>query len=50
MQVAVDFFVPLGRALHAVMDDFGPAELATVQRFLEAAVAAVEDARRAAGG
>ena len=50
MQVAVDFFVPLGRALRAVMDDFGPDELATVQRFLEAAVAAVEDARRAAGG
>lgn len=48
MQVARDYFIPLGRALHAVMDDFEPAELAVVQRFLERVVDAVETTRRAA--
>lgn len=50
MQLAVDFFVPLGRALEAVMDEFADAELAVVRRYLERSVEAVETTRRAAGG
>ena len=49
MRLAVEFFVPLGRALHEAMDDFEDEELAVVLQFLERAVAAVETARRTQG-
>lgn len=47
MELAGEFFAPLGRALHEVMDEFDDEELRLVVRFLDRATAAVEAARRA---
>lgn len=50
IRLAVEFFSPLGVALHAMMDEFGTDELCTVRRFLERAVDVVERARQQAAG
>jgi DNA-binding MarR family transcriptional regulator len=50
MRLAVEFFMPLGRALHQVMDEFDEEQLRVVLRFLERATAAVETTRRAQRG
>ena len=47
VRLAVEFFLPLGRALRDVMDDFDAEELRTVLRFLERATDAVETLRNA---
>lgn len=49
MRLAVQFFVPLGRALDGVLDEFGDDKLDVVRRFLERSVEAVESTRREAG-
>jgi len=46
MRIALAFFLPLGQALHQVMDEFDNEELRIVLRFLEGATAAVETVRR----
>ncbi|MBM2616557.1 MarR family transcriptional regulator [Actinoplanes sp. LDG1-06] len=43
MELAVAFFRPLGRRSHAVMDDFSPAELETVRRFLSGMYGAITE-------
>lgn len=43
MDVAVSFFGPWAQRLHAAMEDFSDAELETIARFLEAAVATTQD-------
>lgn len=50
MQLAEEFFAPLGVALRGLMDGFDPAELATVRRFLEQVVTVVERVREDAAG
>jgi DNA-binding MarR family transcriptional regulator len=50
MRLAVEFFVPLGQALHRVMDEFDDDQLRVVLRFLHQAATAVETARRAQAG
>lgn len=47
VRLAVEFFAPLGQALHGVMGSFDEEQLRTVLRFLEQATAAVQAARRA---
>jgi DNA-binding MarR family transcriptional regulator len=47
IRLAVEFFVPLGRALRQVMDSFDEDELRVVLRFLQQAADAVEATRRA---
>lgn len=47
MRLAVEFFMPLGQALHRVMDEFDVEQLRLVLRFLDRATAAVEAVRRA---
>ena len=46
VRIALEFFLPLGQALHRVMDEFDEEELRIVRRFLEDVGAAVETVRR----
>jgi DNA-binding MarR family transcriptional regulator len=47
VRLAVEFFTPLGRALHGVMDEFDADQLRLILTFLDRATSAVESTRRA---